>query len=48
MADNLEGMTFGPTLTDGRQLLIIVSDNNFAADQVTQFLAVAVETVPAP
>ena len=47
--DNLEGMTFGPTLPDGRQLLIIVSDNNFnAVDQLTQFIAVAVELAPAP
>jgi hypothetical protein len=47
--DNLEGMTFGPTLPDGRRLLIIVSDNNFnAVDQLTQFIAVAVEVVPAP
>jgi hypothetical protein len=49
VADNLEGMTFGPMLPDGRQLLIIVSDNNFnAVDQLTQFIAVAVEVVPAP
>ena len=47
--DNLEGMTFGPTLPDGRRLLIIVSDNNFnPVDQLTQFIAVAVEVVPAP
>lgn len=47
--DNLEGMTFGPTLPDGRQLLIIVSDNNFnPVDQLTQFIAVAVEVVPVP
>ncbi len=48
VADNLEGMTFGPTLPDGRQLLIIVSDNNFAATQFTQFIAVAVEVMPSP
>lgn len=47
--DNLEGMTFGPTLPDGRRLLIIVSDNNFnPVDQLTQFIAVAVELAPAP
>ncbi|WP_420645451.1 esterase-like activity of phytase family protein [Candidatus Leptofilum sp.] len=47
--DNLEGMTFGPMLPDGRQLLIIVSDNNFnPANQLTQFIAVAVELAPAP
>lgn len=40
--DNLEGMTFGPRLADGRRSLLIVSDNNFTAGQVSQFLLVAV------
>lgn len=44
--DNLEGMTFGPTLPDGRQLLIVVSDNNFNPTQTTQFIALAVELEP--
>ncbi|MCT7985989.1 esterase-like activity of phytase family protein [Laspinema sp. A4] len=39
--DNLEGMTFGPKLADGRQSLILVSDNNFNPLQVTQFLVFA-------
>ena len=38
--DNVEGMTFGPRLRDGRQTLVLVSDNNFAATQFTQFLRV--------
>lgn len=41
--DNIEGMTLGPTLPDGRHSLIIVSDNNFAATQVTQIIALALE-----
>jgi 3-phytase/alkaline phosphatase D len=41
--DNLEGMAFGPPLPDGRLPLILVSDNNFNAGQVTQFIALAVE-----
>ncbi|ELS01551.1 hypothetical protein Xen7305DRAFT_00012550 [Xenococcus sp. PCC 7305] len=36
--DNLEGMTMGPRLPDGSNSLILVSDNNFSEDQVTQFL----------
>jgi hypothetical protein len=40
--DNVEGLTFGPPLRDGRQTLVLVSDNNFAASQFTQFLAFAV------
>ena len=36
--DNLEGMTLGPHLPDGGNSLILVSDNNFSEDQVTQFL----------
>lgn len=39
--DNLEGMTFGPPLPDGRRTLILVSDNNFSSGQVTQFIAFA-------
>ena len=39
--DNVEGMTLGPTLPDGRRALVLVSDNNFAASQFTQFLLFA-------
>lgn len=34
--DNLEAMTLGPKLQDGRQSLIMVSDNNFDPRQKTQ------------
>jgi hypothetical protein len=37
--DNIEGASFGPTLPDGHQSLVLVSDNNFNPDQITQFLA---------
>ncbi len=40
--DNVEGMTLGPKLPDGRQSLVMVSDNNFAASQFTQFLLFAI------
>lgn len=46
--DNLEGMAFGPVLPDGRLPLILVSDNNFAAAQSTQFIALAVELEQVP
>jgi len=46
--DNLEGMTFGPPLPDGRALLILVSDDNFNPQQVTQFVALAVSLVWRP
>lgn len=39
--DNVEGMTIGPSLPDGRRSLLLVSDNNFAATQFTQFLLFA-------
>jgi 3-phytase len=39
--DNVEGMAFGPDLTDGRRTLVLVSDNNFAPAQFTQFLLFA-------
>lgn len=36
--DNLEGMALGPRLPDGSQSLLLVSDDNFRDQQVTQFL----------
>ncbi len=41
--DNIEGMTFGPTLSDGRRTLVTVSDNNFNPGQFTQFVAFAID-----
>jgi hypothetical protein len=35
--DNVEGMTLGPRLPDGRQTLIMVADNNFSSEEKTQF-----------
>jgi hypothetical protein len=42
--DNIEGLTFGPTLADGNQSLIVVSDNNFSQTQFTQVLAFSVQS----
>ncbi len=39
--DNIEAMTFGPILPDGRRSLILISDNNFNPLQVTQILVFA-------
>ena len=39
--DNVEGITLGPRLPDGRRLLVLVSDDNFSATQVTQVIAFA-------
>ena len=36
--DNLEGMTLGSRLPDGSRSLILISDNNFNDQQVTQLL----------
>jgi len=41
--DNIEGMTFGPRLPDGRRSLVIVSDNNFGPAQFTQFIVLALD-----
>ena len=46
--DNLEGMAFGPALPDGRLPLVLVSDNNFAATQTTQFIVLAVKLDSVP
>ena len=40
--DNVEGMALGPRLRGGRRTLLLVSDNNFAANQFTQFLLFAI------
>jgi 3-phytase/alkaline phosphatase D len=41
--DNVEGMTFGPRLRHGDRSVVLVSDNNFAPAQFTQFLLFAVD-----
>jgi hypothetical protein len=37
--DNTEGMCWGPPLPNGHRTLVVVSDDNFNARQVTQFAA---------
>ena len=41
--DNLEGMSFGPYLSDGRRSLVVISDNNFSRKQFTQILVFALK-----
>jgi hypothetical protein len=41
--DNVEGLTLGPKLPDGRQSLVLVSDNNFDRAAFTQVLAFALD-----
>jgi hypothetical protein len=40
--DNFEGMAFGPALPDGRQSLILVSDDNFNPTQRTWFVRLTI------
>ncbi|RBQ18312.1 esterase-like activity of phytase family protein [Spongiactinospora rosea] len=40
---NLESMAFGPKFANGECTLIVGSDNNFSADEKTEFLAYAVK-----
>ncbi|SNY87040.1 Uncharacterized conserved protein [Nocardia amikacinitolerans] len=40
--DNIEGMTWGPRLPSGERTLVLVSDDNFAENQITQIVALAV------
>ena len=42
MPEKIEGMTFGPSLADGRRLLIVTSDNDFSAKNPTWIWAFAV------
>jgi 3-phytase len=44
--DNIEGITFGPKLSDGSQSIVLVSDNNFSQTQFTQILALGADLVP--
>jgi len=46
--DNNEAIAFGPRLEDGRQTLIVTSDNNFSSTQFTQVLAFAVDLNETP
>ena len=39
--DNLEGMTLGPVLPDGRQSLVLVADDNFSDTQANQVVVLA-------
>ena len=45
--ENFEGMSFGPSLPDGRSTLVLVSDDNFnPAQNPTTFLVFAIERGP--
>lgn len=43
VVDNIEGLTMGPRMKDGTRVVIAVSDNNFAANQFTQFVLLAAD-----
>lgn len=42
LLDNYEALAFGPTLADGRRLLLLLSDDNAQASQVARMLVLAV------
>lgn len=41
--DNIEGVTFGPILPDGKRSLLFIADNNFNPLEKTQFLLFEIE-----
>jgi 3-phytase/alkaline phosphatase D len=43
--DNFEGMTLGPLLPDGRQILFLISDDNSRDTQTPRILVLAVEGI---
>jgi hypothetical protein len=45
MPEKLEGLTFGPTLQDGRRTLVIASDNDFNAESPSKLFVFAEPTV---
>ncbi|HYW19213.1 MAG TPA: esterase-like activity of phytase family protein [Nodularia sp. (in: cyanobacteria)] len=47
LLDNIEGLTFGPSLPDGKRSLILISDNNFNSLQRQQILAFKI-TIESP
>ena len=46
--DNVEAISWGKTLDNGNRTLVLAVDNNFAANQSTQFMAFEVSAVPEP
>jgi len=40
--DNIESVSWGPTLSDGRDTLILFSDDNFSRNQINQLLFLAI------
>ncbi|WP_413295242.1 esterase-like activity of phytase family protein [Bdellovibrio sp. HCB185ZH] len=40
---NFEALAFGPNLPDGRRTLLVMSDNNFSKNEVTELLVFAIE-----
>jgi hypothetical protein len=42
LLDNYEGLAVGPVLPDGRQSLILVSDDNARTDQFARIVVLAV------
>lgn len=45
MPEKIEGLAFGPNLSDGRRSLIVCSDNDFVADHDSMFYVFAVDTM---
>ena len=43
MPEKIEGLTFGPTLPDGRRTLIVTIDNDLMADKPSWFWVFAVD-----
>jgi hypothetical protein len=45
--DNFEGMTPGPSLPDGSETLLLISDDNLRPDQITALVGVNLTALPA-
>jgi hypothetical protein len=45
LLDNVECMSFGPVLENGKRTLVLASDNNFYEKEVTQILVFTISTI---
>jgi hypothetical protein len=46
--EKIEGLAFGPDLSDGRHVLVVTNDNDFVPTQANRFFVFAIDPVELP